>query len=206
MNRTGAVAVAIAAASIALTGCTLTGSEVPPPTEAELAALNERVSDLQWRHLQFSPDSPRPTVEFERYVEPSDTDDVYRDCMQDAGYTDWEPTTMSAFGGPSSSERLDLYICVTRFPVSPSYYGLYSPAQLDAIYDYYRDSLVPCLRGAGLDVSDPPAREDFVESEYFAGQWSPYGYDFGLTETELRVVTAGCGDLSSVIGRSVPRE
>jgi hypothetical protein len=197
--RTAAASAMVLAASLLVCGCSLVGESIPEPTEAELAELNEQVRDLQWQILQFSPDSPRPTVEFESYVDPDAADEVYTECMVQAGYPDWQASSVGAFGGPPTMERLALYTCVSRFPLHPGTWGLYSTDQRDAIYDYYRDSLVQCLESSGLDVRDAPTRDEFLTASLFG--WTPYSYDFGNSDEEMAAIARRCGDLASALGR-----
>jgi len=181
-----------------LAGCVTAGEAVPEPTVHELETLNERVRQLQWQFLQFSPDSPRPPVDFVSFVDPANTEQAYAACMQAAGHEGWTPSNSSALGGPPIGERLDLYICIAQYPIAPSYYGLYTPAQLGAIYDYYRDSLVPCIRAAGVGVGEPPTRAEFVAiPKGFRVLWTPYDAGApGLTQTEKQSLYTKCPDLS----------
>lgn len=197
-----ATAVVVVATAGALGGCSLAGEQIAEPTSTELAAMTAQVNDIQWQNLQFSPDSPRPTVEFSRFIEPDQTDAVYTACMEEAGYIGWEQVIFNSLGGPPAAERLDLYECVSRFPVHPAYYGIHTTAQLDAIYDFYRDSLVPCLRGAGLEITGVPTRDEFVKSE-FLYTWSPYAQNFDIPDTVLSGVYEQCPDFSYVIGLPV---
>ena len=197
--RSGVIASALVALALALAGCSIEGEAIRPPTDADLAKLNEYVNDLQWGGLQFSPDSPRPTVEFERYVDPDLAEATYSECMEESGYVDWQEQNLTALGGAPVAERLALYTCITRFPIHPGYYGLYTPGQLDAIYDFYRDSLVPCISASGIDLGDVPTREVFVASGFF-DRWSPYGRNFDISDHELAALYARCPDLSSAIG------
>ncbi len=193
----------VIAASIVLTGCSLAGDEIPQPTTAELDAMLTQVNDIQWQNLQFAPDSPRPTVEFERFIEPSEADAVYTACMAESGYDGWQQANYNALGGPPEAERLDVYACIARFPIPPVYYGLRTSSQLDAVYDYYRDSLLPCLRAAGMDVTETPTREEFVASTSFGGQWNPHWYAFPRAVGADLAAYARCGDLSYVIGSPI---
>lgn len=197
-SRVGGVAAVALAASVLLTGCAVDRGEVPRPTGSELEVLNQRVRDIQWQVLQFPPNAARPAVEFEEFVDPDRTGEVYTACMVEAGHTGWTPTNVGAFGGPSSAERRDLYVCVSRYPLAPSNYGFYTSAQLDALYNYYRDLLVPCLEASGIAVTAPPSREDFTDAAGFGLQWSPYSFGAGdFTEIELSSLSLGCPDVAS---------
>ena len=63
--------------------------------------------------------------------------------------------------------------CQAGTLLSPNEAGFYSTEQLDYIYDYFQDTLVPCLQLQGLDVGFAPNRSDFSA---FAGSisWDPY--------------------------------
>lgn len=205
MNRIGAASIGVIAASMVLTGCSIAGEPIAQPTAPELAALNATVRDVQWQGLRFSPNAARPTVEFESYTDPDDTTEVYRSCMREAGHEDWTEVNFHALGDAPVTERLDLYVCTSRFPLHPSFYGLYTESQLDAIYDYYEESLVPCMQASGIDVRGVPTRAEFVGNPPAMGSvWSPFNYDYELSDNLWMVIYRDCNDLSYRIG--VPPE
>ena len=65
--------------------------------------------------------------------------------------------------------------------------GDYSRAELSRdelafTYDYYRQSLAPCLDNLGFRILAPPTRQAFIESD---GNWSPYDSVFtGFLDSE----------------------
>lgn len=63
--------------------------------------------------------------------------------------------------------------CEVEVQLSANEGGYFSAAQLDYVYDYFQDSLVPCLQLQGLDVGFAPSRADFATSAGWI-QWDPY--------------------------------
>lgn len=61
--------------------------------------------------------------------------------------------------------------CVANRPVFTTTRPPITGEELDFTYDYYRQSLVPCLSNLGFPNPAPPTRKSFVASD---GNWSPY--------------------------------
>jgi hypothetical protein len=123
-------------------------------------------------------------VEFVRYISPDDWGRVHAQCFRDHGIDAAE-----TFDGGISFERVpeDLpdrerviqeaeYRCLVMYPVHPRYRQPLSPAQIRVIYDYYIDSLVPCLRRRGLGIPDPPEWETFLARFETSHEWTPYQF------------------------------
>lgn len=168
--------VALAALLLAaLVGCAPVTPVPKQPTGDELDRLIAQELELQWQYVGLTPDSPRPTVERIRLVSMDEAEAVHRQCMVDAGYENFRLTEAAIFGGASTSERLAIYICSAQYPVPPSSYGLLSEAQLGYLYDYYIEVTVPCLESTGIDVTEVPDREQFVDSKTdLFTMWNPY--------------------------------
>jgi len=64
-------------------------------------------------------------------------------------------------------------------------------SDLEFTYDYYRQSLAPCLDNLGFRVLAPPTRGSFVES---GGNWSPYDSVFTalLSSDEISAIAHAC--------------
>lgn len=60
--------------------------------------------------------------------------------------------------------------------------------ELGFTYDYYRQSLAPCLDNLGFRVLAPPSRPDFIES---GGNWSPYDAVFSGMLSSDEIATLG---------------
>ena len=74
-----------------------------------------------------------------------------------------------------------------------------SDAQLRLIYDYYRQSLGPCLDHFGFSFLPPPSKVDFLASK---GDWSPYDAVFTarMNSREIRSLTKACPPLPPIMG------
>jgi hypothetical protein len=162
---------------VLLAGCAPTRAMPGEPTGDELDALIAIELDYQWQYVGLTPDSPRPAVEQIRMVSMDEAEAVHKKCMVDAGYGSYSQGTAAVFGS-SNYERLALYICSAQYPVPPSNLNLFSKAQLRYLYDYYETSVIPCLRAAGVPVTDVPSEGDFLtdgNGQLFYSAWTPYG-------------------------------
>ena len=180
---------------VVLTGCVQSRPLPPKPTEAELALLNARVEDIQWQYLGFTPGDPRPDVEFVEYVDPDATAGTYADCMIGAGFPDYDPY---ATANDDVGQTLALFTCVSAYPLEPRYYNLFTTRQLEFLYEYYQEAVIPCLRGAGLDLGSIPTREQFTEPLRGGGAylWSPWQRSGDLTPQAFLSVSLRCPDYS----------
>jgi hypothetical protein len=180
---------------IALAGCTPTRSVPPQASGSELQQLvdDERALFRQWYlYLVNAPPDP-PVIPVERVIAPSETQAVYGSCMDAAGYPNYGEPGATVAVEQSTDGQLALYICVSQFPVEPSAFGIFSRDQLDYLYDYYQQSLIPCLAASGHDVIDIPVRAEFLRrdpAQLYA--WSPYGELTGLSPKLLTSLAERC--------------
>lgn len=72
-------------------------------------------------------------------------------------------------------------------------------AELRLLYDYYRQSLGPCLDGFGFTYLSPPSRKSFIES---GGNWSPYDSVFTalMNGDEIRALSRACPPVPAFFG------
>ena len=187
------VAAIVAATALLLTGCVQSRPLPPTPTDAELAQLNSRVQDIQWQYLGFTPDAPRPDVDFVRYVAPDDTADTYAACMTDAGFPDYDPY---ATANDNVGQTRALFVCISEYPLEPRYYNLLTTGQLEFLYDYYQEAVVPCLTGAGVEVGTVPTREQFSKPLQGGGAylWDPWQGLGDLGQQEFLSLSLRCPD------------
>ena len=180
---------------VGLTGCVQSRPLPPQPTDAELAVLNARVQDIQWQYLGFTPDAPRPDVEFVEYVQPEATAAAYGACMTDAGFPDYDPY---ATANDDVGQTRALFVCISAYPLEPRYYNLFTTRQLEFLYDYYQEAVIPCLRGAGVDVGAIPTREQFTEPLRGGGAylWNPWQRSGYLIQQTFLSVSLRCPDYS----------
>lgn len=103
------------------------------------------------------------------------------ECLTNQGF----PTTVRPDDGISFSEitaeqvdafHLEYYLCEARFPVDPAEFQVLTPHEIDSIYQYYVNELVPCLtREAGAEFTEIPTMQQFQENwETGRNVWTPY--------------------------------
>lgn len=176
MNRVfiaGAVA-----ASLLLTGCVTHSS--PPPSGLSGAE--------KARYLEVLSGSIGGSESVE-FVPSAGWGTVIAGCMNAAGYSEYEGSgpsirnvsvdvdgdvsfTASISGDLDQLEQLT--VCLTQYPVLPDLSGNVNLAQLDYLYDYFRDFLIPCLSTTGHPVrGEIPTRAEYV---VITGEqhWHPY--------------------------------
>lgn len=162
--------VAVAAASVLLVaGC---ASPAPAPiTEEQELAFRAQLEDDAWRNSGL-PDSDRPDIPRAEPVSLEVYFEEFSGCLTQRTQGEGAP--------------LANYICQRSYQLSTNDYGYFSAQQRDGLYDYFQQTVVPCLVTHGYDVGYPPPR-DTESSEPGYLQWSPY---WTLTGTAV----AGPGD------------
>lgn len=167
-------AVCVAAAALLLAGCSA-APLVEPPTglsdEEEL--LYAQSFALEWSGI---PSSGIESVAVISYVPPAGWGTAVAGCMNAAGYPDYAATAagMAYPLRETDAETEALYVCIARYPVRSDFSAYANTAQLGYIYDYFRDSLVPCLALEGYIVpGEAPSREQFTALTV-QPRWNPY--------------------------------
>ena len=142
-------------------------------SEAQLEQLHEQVGDVNWANLGYR-DELRPQIDSFVVVSAADWWPLFQTCMDEAGYPGYPNQTFND-GELDMAESQALSIadfsCQQQTLTDPVSSGYLSPAQADYAYDYYQQTLIPCLALRQVAVTDIPSRADFVES---FGAWSPY--------------------------------
>ncbi len=163
-----------------LAGCS---AQPPTPTADDFDLIVQQRLDSVW--LQSGLDATlRPAVTAGEPLTQLDAASSFAGCMVDRGWPDYF-VEKNGFGyraiqlAVTDAEKLDWYECFAAYPVD-SQYTLRSQAQFDLVYDYYQDTLIPCLAENGFAVTDAPTREEFVTTwvgwtdPLFPFVWNPY--------------------------------
>ena len=169
----------LAAASVplllSLAGCSLVatppiGGLDPDQRDAYIAQSIE----YAWQAANL-PAVARPVVGKIQLVGIDEWGELIASCMANLGYTTYfgglggyTRTTLSA---ADDGERLALYRCTARIQLDPDAFAVLNAAQLDYLYDYYLESLIPCLEVNGIHIRTVQTREQFHDR---AGGWNPY--------------------------------
>ncbi len=180
MRRWALVAVSV----VLLCGCASVTAPQPGLDSDEEADLKQYIADLNWQVTGLS-DDLRPPPPRVTTVSPDDRVPAYVKCMNIAGFDNYRATGGGGFeiGDASMDDRTDAeliadYVCNLSFEVDGQYDGWLNSGQLGYIFDYYRDSLVPCLETLGYEVQDAPSRAEFIRT---LGGWHPY---FAVRESQ----------------------
>lgn len=110
-------------------------------------------------------------VSFVRYVHPDEQDRLRASCaLKQGSHIDASRAiTTSGVRLPAEAE----YRLQVMYPVHPSYRAPYTEKQIRVLYDYYVNTLVPCLRREGYDAGPLPSWE-FFHANFTPVPWSPY--------------------------------
>lgn len=135
--------------------CALTGDSVAANQSTELPALNRdgRASD------------PVDSVESRRYVSSS----TLAGCFERFGLepeVSIDGTTVGIVGAlPGRIQKMDEAdrVCVAELPDRLDSEN-FSIEQWKSIYSHQADVWLPCMRGLGLELGDPPAMDEFLQS------------------------------------------
>ena len=160
------------AAALLLSGCAMTSPVPQGVTPEEREEFYETMQNQNWQILSV-PDQEQPVVE-PIIVSSEELGEYFYNCLTDAGIT----ATLSDDGGVSftaddADERVSQYICSVSYLPEPSSWGYLSRDELDAVYDYYQDWLVPCLASHGYTMPLVESRADLTENSGFL-DWNPY--------------------------------
>ena len=170
--------VALVGLALGLTGCV---AAPPTITETELAAHNAQLLAKTWQRTGLAGDAP--TVTAVLIDNDEDWSQALFECLQGGTAADNSGMEFNSSDGyglmpspgstadPDEAQR-DFYVCVARYPRPYDPRDLISAAQLDYIYDYFADSLVPCMLDHGYVIEVAPTRVEFHD---LAGGWHPYG-------------------------------
>lgn len=167
--------------AIAIAACLLLGgcaaSPVDDPADVSLH-LQQRLD------AAFNPGpggTDRPAATPVRFALPAGWGALMGRCMNSAGYASFKYDRFYGFtnGGRDADrtgdEGLAWYHCTQQLPSFDTVYAEFNNADLDLLYEYYTEYLVPCLGSLGADVTEVPSREAFANGgEGQPGWWNPY--------------------------------
>lgn len=159
------VIVAVAASTLLLAGCAET-RQAPPSgvSDAELAEYHDYMGSRMWEFTGL-PQSMRPEV-VPQIVEVEE----WSERMEGCGDTG----AVANAAGLQAAAILE-YRCRMSYQLASERLGLLNEAQLDYLYDYYQDTLVPCLRIRGVELPEILTRDEAVDIGRFgAFPWNPY--------------------------------
>jgi len=123
-------------------------------------------------------DSLPTDVEFVRYLDPDEWAEVHAQCLRDQGFH--VEVTLDGgllFNLPEDQQKAlheAAYRCDVQYPVHPRFRQRLSIEQIALLYEYYVDTLKPCLEAEGYEIEQPPSLETFAATLYEDSSWHPY--------------------------------
>jgi len=88
--------------------------------------------------------------------------------------------------------RLAQYTCGVRFPVDPKYSAPLDNKQVERLYEFYVEDLIPCIEDLGLVVPAIPTFQVFVEAQAGDAAWNPVQQAVGSDPEKYAQVYASC--------------
>ena len=198
-SRQGSVAgralVLLASAAMAasvLVACSDGGSAAESPAiegatcADRLAPDDERAAALAERWLErpgfedlyaSTPLTPQPLF---RCIRPDEYGQVISSCMNEEGFaTELTPDGEGvSWAGIPQDQMTAAYragdLCALRYPVDPIYSMPLDEDQLSQLHRHLLDVTIPCLRGEGHPVADPPSLQVFTERWNTPSSYSPF--------------------------------
>jgi len=190
-------AAALVAAAFVLVGC----AAVPPPgpTDADAVDYRQRILERSWQNTGLAGEAPQidatvaPTYDLAMQAVST--------CVSSAvsGGFSWGfgPADgfelMGASGGDLDDPAVQraFYLCVAATTYPPDLSDVLTSAQLDYIYDYLAEWLVPCIITEGYRIEAVPTRDEFHD---LYGQWSPYAsVTPSVPQRDYERLAAACG-------------
>jgi hypothetical protein len=198
------------AAVLALAGCASRPTPVPPPpTAVQVKSMMAEWSVAQTRNYEMDLAESIANPGVVGFIDLSDWPEVMTTCVEGRGGLDAEygPGFQASLPALSSKDAAVTYAanaeCRIEYPLTSLREQLRTPAQLDYIYTYFKNQLIPCLRSQGVVVQPLPSSAQFkVQSENGLNLWSPYAHirsQPGQSDASLTALKARCPALPAGI-------
>lgn len=158
---------------LALSGCAVVAAPEPGFSDAERNLVRQSASDGWWESSGL-PDELRPAAVPVAVVGADEWPTLFVGCMNGLGFDNYRVRTgqvvISEYDGTDLvAAMLAHYTCRMSYWTDA---GRYNADEMDYLYDYYEQTLVPCLTVHDLELIDVPSRQDFVDGWF--GRWNPY--------------------------------
>ncbi|MDO8122566.1 hypothetical protein Q6346_14745 [Isoptericola sp. b490] len=176
------------AASATTTSIPTTSDSATPDTGADVDAA--RAATLAQLADAYGLKNP-PTVAVVREVTPDEFAQVQADCMTQFGFPQDASGGYSVPNDQAEALHLAIYKCTAMFPTAAKYSVPLDEQQLELVYDYYVNTLVPCLKAHGSPVDQPPSKQTFLGTIGTADEYSPYASVTG-DESQLQALQDAC--------------
>ena len=164
---------AVVAAALLLSGCVESSPAPAGLTDEDRIDFALQAQDLQWFLAELP--GQRPIVS-PTFVTTEKYGPALSECFADralVGVRVVHEAVLLPEAPLTPEQRLSLYLCSAKYVVSPDEVGYLSREELERVYDYYRDWLVPCIEAHGLSVSLSVSKKAFAATPGYV-DWNPY--------------------------------
>ena len=143
------------------------------------------------------PDAELPVVDRVRFVDPSEYGVVFSACMTEAGFA----ASVTADNGlqfepipdeQAEAQTVALYACRAKYPTHPRFLRAFTEEQLQYLYRYSSDTVIPCLEDRGIAVPELPSESIFKQNYGGDGAWFPYQNALAMPVDELNTLMEQC--------------
>ena len=167
--------------AVALAGCSLVAAPEPGLSDSERELWQQQLRHSYWSITGLPEDQRPPDVPMIE-VAGEEWSARFVECMNEAGYDNYQEESggymsFTVEGQDPEAESLSVYLCSTKYWTDN---GIYNVSQMNYLYDYYQQQLVPCLEVNDAPIWGTPDREKFIQD---GGWWHPY-FNFKKAEQE----------------------
>lgn len=164
-----------ATAALLLGGCAAVSAPPPGFSAQELADAHAHALDVRWSWTQL-PDEQRPPDPEVQIVSNEEWAPFLARCMNEAGFDNYQAVGNGLLIDDLPAEEQDastlaFFVCESSIRIDGSDSFLLNEAQLDYLYDYFVQMLVPCLMLHDIELHDVPTRAEYAD---LLGTWNPY--------------------------------
>jgi hypothetical protein len=170
------VALTAVASSLLLAGCAAPASVPPGPSDTEIDSVVQQQLDSLWDAYPMPDGAVKPEVERVAFTTGETWSSTQVSCLNEQGLDAHEVSGGFAVegNGDAAAGRIAMWVCQGMYPRDPRGTGYLSDAQILYMYDFYVSRLGPCMKLLGYVVTDPPARDHYIERLRNGNYWSPY--------------------------------
>lgn len=116
-----------------------------------------------------------PEVEVVRWIAPEERDQVRSECMSDLGFPESPDGGWNYIEEQAQALGVAMYTCDAMYRIDEIYEQPYGDAEHQRYYDYWRDTVLPCLTDKGYATNELPSFEVFTATAGTTDEYGPVG-------------------------------
>lgn len=123
--------------------------------------------------VQIEPERPAVSL-IQEYDNSAEYVEAQIKCMHEAGWLDVTGNAQEGIiakypAGQITPMALSQYECAVKYPIQIS--QPFNEAQMEKIWEYQVQTVIPCLSGLGYEVNSFPSKESFVDQWFAERNW-----------------------------------